>query len=72
MTNFETIRGRVNKLRELEAFLESGAANKLPKKEVAQLNRQLAKLSCVRSRQDSGSGECRSRRFFVQFAYFCS
>ena len=45
MTNFETIRGRVNKLRELEAFLESGAANKLPKKEVAQLNRQLAKLS---------------------------
>ena len=45
MTNFETIRGRVNKLRELESFLESGAANKLPKKEVAQLNRQLAKLS---------------------------
>ena len=45
MTNFETIRGRVNKLRELESFLESGAANKLPKKEVAQLNRQVAKLS---------------------------
>jgi small subunit ribosomal protein S2 len=45
MTNFETIRSRVNKLRELEAFLESGAANKLPKKEVAQLNRQVAKLS---------------------------
>ncbi len=45
MTNFETIRGRVNKLRELESFLESGAANKLPKKEVAQLNRQLSKLS---------------------------
>ena len=45
MTNFETIRGRVNKLRELEGFLESGAANKLPKKEIAQLNRQLAKLS---------------------------
>ena len=45
MTNFETIRVRVKKLRELEGFLESGAANKLPKKEVAQLNRQLAKLS---------------------------
>ncbi len=45
MTNFETIRGRVNKLRELEGFLESGAANKLPKKEIAQLNRQLVKLS---------------------------
>lgn len=45
MTNFETIRGRVNKLRELESFMESGHAQKLPKKEVAQLNRQLAKLS---------------------------
>lgn len=45
MTNFETIRGRVNKLRELEQFMESGHAQKLPKKEVAQLNRQLSKLS---------------------------
>ena len=45
MTNFETIRGRVNKLRELEAFMESGHVAKLPKKEVAQLNRQLSKLN---------------------------
>ncbi len=45
MTNFETIRGRVNKLRELEAFMESGHTAKLPKKEVAQLSRQLAKLT---------------------------
>ncbi|MBE7706370.1 MAG: 30S ribosomal protein S2 [Cyanobacteria bacterium SIG30] len=45
MTNFETIRGRINKLRELEAFVESGAASKLPKKEIAQLNHQIAKLS---------------------------
>ena len=45
LTNFETIRGRVNKLRELEDFLASGHADKLPKKEIAQLNRQLAKLS---------------------------
>ena len=45
MTNFETIRGRVNKLRELESFIESGHTEKLPKKEVAQLQRQLAKLS---------------------------
>ncbi len=45
LTNFETIRGRVNKLRELEDFLNSGHAEKLPKKEIAQLNRQLAKLS---------------------------
>lgn len=45
MTNFETIRGRVNKLRELEDFIASGHADKLPKKEVAQLQRQLNKLS---------------------------
>lgn len=45
LTNFETIRGRVNKLRELEAFVESGHIDKLPKKEVVQLQRQIAKLS---------------------------
>ena len=45
LTNFETIRGRVNKLRELEEFMASGHAEKLPKKEQAQLNRQLSKLS---------------------------
>ena len=45
LTNFETIRGRVNKLRELEDFINSGHAEKLPKKEQAQLNRQLAKLN---------------------------
>ena len=45
LTNFDTIRGRVSKLRELEDFLNSGHAEKLPKKEIAQLNRQLSKLS---------------------------
>ena len=45
LTNFETIRGRVSKLRELEDFIESGHVDKLPKKEVAQLQRQLSKLS---------------------------
>ena len=45
LTNFETIRSRVNKLRELEDFIASGHIEKLPKKEIAQLNRQLAKLS---------------------------
>lgn len=45
LTNFETIRGRVNKLRELEDFIASGHIEKLPKKEVAQLQRQLGKLS---------------------------
>lgn len=45
LTNFETIRGRVNKLRELEDFMNSGHADKLPKKEIARLNRELGKLS---------------------------
>lgn len=45
LTNFETIRSRVNKLRELEDFIASGHIEKLPKKEVSQLQRQLAKLS---------------------------
>jgi len=45
LTNFETIRGRVNKLKELEEFISNGYIDKLPKKEVSQLNRQLAKLS---------------------------
>ena len=45
LTNIETIRGRVNKLRELEEFVESGHIDKLPKKEVAQIMRKLSKLS---------------------------
>ncbi len=45
LTNFETIRGRVNKLKELEEFINNGYIDKLPKKEVAQINRQLSKLS---------------------------
>lgn len=45
LTNFETIRSRVNKLRELEDFVSSGHIEKLPKKEIAQLNRQISKLS---------------------------
>jgi small subunit ribosomal protein S2 len=45
LTNFETIRGRVNKLKEMEEFIASGHVDKLPKKEVAQMMRQLGKLS---------------------------
>ena len=45
LTNFETIRSRINKLRELEAFKESGHFDRLPKKEVAAMTRQLTKLS---------------------------
>ena len=35
----------INKLRELEDFMNSGHAEKLPKKEIAKLNRELGKLS---------------------------
>ena len=45
LTNFETIRGRINKLREMEEFIADGHIDKLPKKEQAQMNRQLSKLS---------------------------
>ena len=45
LTNFETIRTRINKLRELEDFINSGHIEKLPKKEVAQIMRKLSKLS---------------------------
>ncbi len=45
LTNFETIRTRVNKLRELEEFISSGHVEKLPKKEQAQIARQVTKLS---------------------------
>ena len=45
LTNFETIRGRVNKLRELEEFVNSGHVEKLPKKEVVQIMKKMEKLS---------------------------
>ncbi len=45
LTNFETIRGRVNKLREIEEFMQSGQMEKMPKKEVAQLMKKYSKLS---------------------------
>ena len=44
LTNFETIRARINKLRELEDLKESGYFEKLPKKEAAALTKQLDKL----------------------------
>ena len=39
LTNFETIRGRVNKLREMEEFIASGHIEKLPKKELIRVLR---------------------------------
>lgn len=44
LTNFETIRTRINKLRELEEMRDNGHFDRLGKKEVAMLTRQLNKL----------------------------
>lgn len=44
LTNFEIIRTRIYKLRELEEMRDNGHFERLPKKEVAVLNRQLNKL----------------------------
>lgn len=44
LTNFDTIRTRINKLRELEELKKNGHFDRLPKKEVAVLTRELVKL----------------------------
>ena len=44
LTNFETIRRSVGRLKDLEAMSEDGRMDLLPKKEVISLNRQHAKL----------------------------
>ena len=44
LTNFETIRLRINRLKEIEEMKESGDLYRRPKKELAVLNRELFKL----------------------------
>ncbi len=44
LTNFETIKTRINKLKELEELRENGHFDRLPKKEVAVLTKELNKL----------------------------
>ncbi len=44
LTNFQTMKGRIGRLKELEAMEASGTFELLPKKEVLQLNREHAKL----------------------------
>ena len=44
LTNFRTIQSRIKRLRELETAAEDGSWEKLPKKEVAQLRKDMAKL----------------------------
>jgi small subunit ribosomal protein S2 len=45
LTNWSTVQGRVEYLKELRAKEESGEINRLPKKEAALLRRQLTKLN---------------------------
>ena len=44
LTNFRTIRGRIARLHQLNAMKEDGTFDLLPKKEVAQLENEIAKL----------------------------
>ena len=44
LTNFVTIRTRINRMEELEAMVEDGRMSLLPKKEQAVLGKELAKL----------------------------
>ena len=45
LTNFRTIQSRIKRLRDLEAASEDGSWEKLPKKEVALLKKEMAKLA---------------------------
>ncbi|MFT6803570.1 MAG: small subunit ribosomal protein S2 [Nitriliruptoraceae bacterium] len=47
LTNFQTIKGRINRLKELEAMEEAGTFDLLPKKEVIKLRREHGKLETV-------------------------
>ena len=44
LTNFDTIKSRVKRLKDIEAMKEDGTFEKLPKKEVALLQKELSKL----------------------------
>ena len=44
MTNFKTIQGRINRLKEIEAMEEDGTFDVLPKKEVIALRKEMEKL----------------------------
>jgi small subunit ribosomal protein S2 len=44
LTNFRTIQGRIKRLRDLETAADDGSWDKLPKKEVALLRKELGKL----------------------------
>ena len=47
LTNFETIRGRVQRLKDLETMQEDGTFEVLPKKEVILLKKEMEKLEKI-------------------------
>ncbi|RKY96329.1 MAG: 30S ribosomal protein S2 [Candidatus Hydrothermota bacterium] len=47
LTNFETIRNRIEYMKDLERMVETGQINQLPKKEAAKLQKELEKLRKV-------------------------
>ena len=44
LTNFKTIQSRINRMKDIERMQEDGTFDVLPKKEVAQLKKELSKL----------------------------
>jgi len=46
LTNYKTVRQSINRLKELERMQETGAFEKMIKKEALMLNRELTKLHC--------------------------
>ncbi|OQA91604.1 MAG: 30S ribosomal protein S2 [Elusimicrobia bacterium ADurb.Bin231] len=49
LTNFETVKKRVERLKELEKMKNDGVMDKLPKKEVSRLTKELKKLEMMLS-----------------------
>jgi len=45
LTNFQTIKGSIDRLKELEQMFEDGSISKFPKKEIVGMNREVAKLN---------------------------
>jgi len=45
LTNFKTVRQSIKRLKEMEAMIQDGSMDKLPKKEGLQVQRELAKLT---------------------------
>ena len=52
LTNFKTIQGRINRLKEIEAMEEDGTFDVLPKKEVIALRKEMEKLFTTSPKTD--------------------